>query len=41
MAIAHQIIIEKHGATLEVNSLPGQGSEFIIAIPIRSTVVSI
>lgn len=34
LAIAHQIIVQKHQGTLEVNSVMGQGSEFIISIPI-------
>ncbi|AUT01269.1 histidine kinase [Nostoc sp. CENA543] len=33
LAIAHQIIVQKHQGTLEVNSLVGEGSEFIITIP--------
>lgn len=36
LAIARQIIVEKHGGILEVNSSPGQGAEFIIAIPVHS-----
>ncbi|MEH2022172.1 hybrid sensor histidine kinase/response regulator [Nostoc sp.] len=34
LSIARQIIVEKHGGTLEVNSTVGQGSEFIIKLPI-------
>ncbi|MBE8966679.1 hybrid sensor histidine kinase/response regulator [Nostocales cyanobacterium LEGE 12452] len=34
LSIAHQIVVEKHGGTLEVNSSIGQGSEFIIKLPI-------
>lgn len=34
LSIARQIIVEKHQGTLEVNSLLGQGSEFVITIPI-------
>ena len=34
LSIARQIVVEKHGGTLEVNSLIGQGSEFIIKLPI-------
>jgi len=35
LSIARQIVVEKHGGTLEVNSVPGQGSEFVITIPIH------
>ncbi|KAM3111643.1 sensor histidine kinase [Phormidesmis sp. 146-33] len=34
LAIAHQIIVEKHQGTLEVRSELGQGSTFIITIPL-------
>ncbi|WP_242059069.1 MULTISPECIES: hybrid sensor histidine kinase/response regulator [Nostoc] len=34
LSIAHQIVVEKHGGTLEVNSTLGKGSEFIIKLPI-------
>ncbi|MDF5736823.1 MAG: ATP-binding protein [Nostoc sp.] len=34
LSIAYQIIVEKHKGTLEVNSVLGKGSEFIISIPI-------
>jgi len=35
MAIAREIIVDKHGGTLEVQSSPGEGAKFAIAIPIR------
>jgi signal transduction histidine kinase len=35
MAIAWEIIVEKHGGTLDVDSSPGKGAKFAIAIPIR------
>ncbi|MEH2170868.1 MAG: AAA family ATPase [Nostoc sp.] len=34
LAIARQIIVEKHGGTLKVNSVQGEGTEFVIQIPI-------
>ncbi|MEH2237282.1 hybrid sensor histidine kinase/response regulator [Nostoc sp.] len=34
LSIARQIVVEKHGGTIEVNSGLGQGSEFIIKLPI-------
>jgi signal transduction histidine kinase len=34
LSIARQIVVEKHGGTLEVNSALGQGSEFIVKLPI-------
>ncbi|MEG4577291.1 AAA family ATPase, partial [Microcoleus sp. N3A4] len=33
LSIANQIVVEKHGGTLLVNSCLGQGSEFVISIP--------
>jgi signal transduction histidine kinase len=35
LAIAHQIITEKHQGSITVNSAPGQGTEFIITLPIQ------
>ncbi|AFY68974.1 PAS/PAC sensor signal transduction histidine kinase [Thalassoporum mexicanum PCC 7367] len=34
LSISHQVITEKHGGELTCNSVPGQGTEFIIKIPI-------
>ncbi|MEH1863537.1 MAG: AAA family ATPase [Nostoc sp.] len=34
LAIAHSIVVEKHSGTLNVNSTPGEGTEFIISLPI-------
>ncbi|BAY90617.1 serine/threonine protein kinase with two-component sensor domain [Microchaete diplosiphon NIES-3275] len=34
LAIARQIIVEKHNGILSVNSTPGEGTKFIITIPI-------
>ncbi|OLP18053.1 serine/threonine protein kinase [Leptolyngbya sp. 'hensonii'] len=35
LTIARQIVVEKHGGMLEVTSKPGEGTEFLIAIPVR------
>ena len=34
LAIARQIIVEKHSGTIQVNSKLGEGTEFIITLPI-------
>ncbi|MGL5065426.1 MAG: trifunctional serine/threonine-protein kinase/ATP-binding protein/sensor histidine kinase [Microcoleus sp.] len=36
LAIAHQIVVEKHGGAIEVNSTLGQGTEFAIALPLKT-----
>ncbi|MEG5066314.1 AAA family ATPase [Microcoleus sp. B3-A4] len=33
LAIARQIVVEKHGGTIEVNSVLGEGTEFTISLP--------
>ncbi|MGB7485819.1 MAG: ATP-binding protein [Phormidesmis sp.] len=35
LTIVHQIIVEKHGGTIVVNSEPGQGAEFVVQIPLE------
>ncbi|MBN3926862.1 ATP-binding protein [Nostoc sp. NMS4] len=35
LAIARQIVVEKHGGSIHCNSSPGEGTEFAIAIPVR------
>jgi histidine kinase len=35
LSMSYQIITENHGGTLEYVSLPGQGAEFIIRIPLK------
>jgi signal transduction histidine kinase len=35
LSIARQIIVERHEGSLDVYSLPGKGSEFVITIPIH------
>lgn len=34
LAIVHQIVVEKHGGQIRVNSTPSVGTEFIISLPI-------
>ncbi len=36
LAIARQIIVEKHGGAIDVNSIQGEGTEFVIALPVCS-----
>ncbi len=36
LSISYQIITEKHGGSLRCISSPGQGTEFVITIPIRA-----
>jgi two-component system, NtrC family, sensor kinase len=35
LAISYQIVVEKHGGTLDCHSVIGQGTEFVIRIPSR------
>lgn len=35
LAIVHQIAVEKHGGTIEVNAEPGVGTEFSIVLPVK------
>jgi two-component system, NtrC family, sensor kinase len=40
MSISYQIITDKHGGQLTCNSTPGQGSEFVIQIPLRPQTIA-
>ncbi|MEG4810425.1 AAA family ATPase [Microcoleus sp. F8-D3] len=40
LAIAQQIIVEKHGGALNVNSILAEGTEFLIALPIKAAQTS-
>jgi signal transduction histidine kinase len=35
LSISHQIIVEKHGGSIDCQSTPGKGTEFAIKIPIQ------
>jgi len=39
LAIARQIVVQKHSGTLEVNSTLGEGTEFVISIPVKNLTV--
>lgn len=39
LAIARQIVVQKHSGTLEVNSNLGEGTEFVISIPVKDLAV--
>ncbi|MBD2597280.1 AAA family ATPase [Nostoc spongiaeforme FACHB-130] len=36
LSISHQVITEKHGGSIHLNSVLGKGTEFIITLPIKS-----
>ena len=36
LAIARQIVVEKHGGSIQVNSIIGEGTEFIITLPTKA-----
>ncbi|NES68802.1 MAG: sensor histidine kinase, partial [Okeania sp. SIO2D1] len=35
LCIAHQIVVENHGGRLWCESILGQGSEFILELPLK------
>ena len=37
LAISHSVIVDKHGGTIDVESVPGEGTTFIIRIPIEES----
>jgi signal transduction histidine kinase len=37
LAIAHQIVVEKHKGTISVNSTAGEGTEFVITLPVKAS----
>jgi two-component system NtrC family sensor kinase len=41
MSISYQIVTEKHGGTLDCFSKPGQGTEFVIQIPIHRAIAEL
>ncbi|HEY9653029.1 MAG TPA: PAS domain S-box protein, partial [Coleofasciculaceae cyanobacterium] len=36
LSISYQIVVDKHGGQLKCHSIPGQGAEFAIVVPIRA-----
>ncbi|BAU44329.1 HAMP domain-containing histidine kinase [Leptolyngbya sp. O-77] len=40
MSISYQIVTEKHGGKLECVSTPGEGTEFVIQIPLKQQAVA-
>jgi two-component system, NtrC family, sensor kinase len=38
LSITYQIVVEKHGGKIQCNSAPGQGTEFVIQIPMRQSI---
>ena len=36
LAVAHSVIVEQHGGTIEVDSAPGKGTTFILRMPMNS-----
>ena len=36
LSISHSIIVDKHGGKLECNSIPGEGTEFLIKLAVAS-----
>ncbi len=37
LSIAHQVIVDKHGGRLEYRSTVGEGTEFIVLLPLKKT----
>jgi two-component system NtrC family sensor kinase len=35
LALARAVVVDKHGGTIEVTSAPGQGTEFVLRLPIE------
>lgn len=36
LALVREIVVERHGGEVEVNSLPGQGTQFTVVLPINN-----
>jgi two-component system, NtrC family, sensor kinase len=41
LSISHQIVTEKHGGKIECNSTLGQGTEFLVQIPVRQVMAQV
>ena len=37
LAITHNVIVDKHGGTIRVDSTPGKGTTFVIRLPLEAT----
>ena len=35
LSISRQIVEEKHGGSINCNSIPGKGAEFVVQIPLN------
>jgi len=41
LSISYQIVVEKHGGNMICNSAPGEGSEFLVEIPVRQAIAPV
>jgi len=33
LAICHSIVVQKHGGSVSVDSIPGEGTTFVVCLP--------
>jgi signal transduction histidine kinase len=36
LAISHSVIVDKHGGSINFDTIPGQGTTFIISLPVEN-----